>query len=555
MRLFSGIGASEGFAVGVVRRLHHIQTATGRQVRSPSQEKLLYEQAVQTAKQQLEELEQRASANEKAIFAAQAMMLEDGGLTDEIFAYMQAGAGAAAAVERAAGIYAGKLRALDDEYLRERACDVLDACYRLVHILDGAPQGVFFLSAPVIIATDELYPSDLLMMERAKILGIITSRGSANAHASILARMMGVPAVVMAGEELLEQCDGVLAAIDGWTGEVYLEPDNATCARMTHSMRKMHRQRESLREQQISRMPCMTGDGVPVALRATGTGLEDVSMAMDAGAQGMGILFSEYGLPLAAVNDEDVQYRFYRSCLEKADGQPVTISTYDFGGDKTPPGLEAAKEDNPAMGLCGIRHSLANPTLFLKQVCAMMRAAAYGNLRMALPMVNSRAEVQQVLDYVRDARRILHARGQTFADCFEVGVLLETPAAVLSARELAKDTAFFCLRPEKVMQYAFAADQENNLVAAYFPPYDSGVVNAFIGTAVHTAKETARPLCVCCEGADPAAQAEMYVRMGVRELSVPIYALSAVKERLLTTHVQQPDKARETVIPAPRYEK
>ena len=130
-------------------------------------------------------------------------------------------------------------------------------------------------------------------------------------------------------------------------------------------------------------------------------------------------------------------------------------------------------------------------------------------------------------------------------------MLLETPAAVLSARELAKDAAFFCLRPEKVMQYAFAADRENNLVAAYFPPYDSGVVNAFIGTAVHAAKETARPLCVCCEGADPAAQAEMYVRMGVRELSVPIYALSAVKERLLTTHVQQPDKARETVIPAP----
>ena len=124
MRLFSGIGASEGFAVGVVRRLHHIQTATGRQVRSPSQEKLLYEQAVETAKQQLAELEQRASANEKAIFAAQAMMLEDSGLTDEILAYMRAGAGAAAAVERAAGIYAGKLRALDDEYLRERACDV-----------------------------------------------------------------------------------------------------------------------------------------------------------------------------------------------------------------------------------------------------------------------------------------------------------------------------------------------------------------------------------------------------------------------------------------------
>ena len=548
MRLFSGIGASEGFAVGVVRRLHHIQTATGRQVRSPSQEKLLYEQAVETAKQQLAELEQRASANEKAIFAAQAMMLEDSGLTDEILAYMRAGAGAAAAVERAAGIYAGKLRALDDEYLRERACDVLDACYRMVHILDGAAQGTFLLSAPAIIATEELYPSDLLMMERAKILGIITSRGSANAHASILARMMGVPAVVMAGQEFLEQCDGVFAAVDGWTDEVFLEPDNATCARMTHNMRKMHRQRENLREQQISRMPCMTADGTPVVLRATGTGLEDVSMAMDAGAQGIGVLFSEYGLPPSAVNDEDVQYRFYRSCLDKADGQTVTISTYDFGGDKTPPGLEAMKEDNPAMGLCGIRHSLANPTLFLKQICAMMRAAVYGPLRMALPMVNSRAEIQQVLDYMRDARRILQARGQAFSDCLEVGVLLETPASVLCAKELAKDAAFFCLRPEKVMQYAFAADRENNLTAVYFPPYDSPVVSTLIGVAVRAAEQTGRTLCVCCEGADPAAQAELCVRMGVRELSVPIYALGAVKERLLTTHIHTDRKERETVF-------
>lgn len=530
MRVVKGIPASEGFAVGTVRRLRHMQTGLGRTVSSPAQETETYQAAVQTAKSQLEKLEEKAAAGEKDIFTAQRLMLEDEGLEEEVLSYIRAGAGAAAAVERAAGIYAGRIRALDDEYMRERACDVLDACYRVVDVLDGQPRQGLLLTSPAIIASEELYPTDILTLERSMVLGIVASRSSVNAHAAILARTMGIPAVVMAGHEFLDACDGRLAALDGGCGEVYLEPDEATKARFMHSIHLSRR--PTMTEQMLRQSPCVTKDGTRIPLYANCTCAEDVRTAMQAGAEGVGLLSSEYILLARGLSSEEEQYRFYTECLMAAQGKPVTISTYDLGADKLGPELPQEAEENPALGLCGVRYSLRHEELFETQLRALLRSGLEGNLQIVLPMVNSRQELERVTDVLRAARRRLREKGIPFAESLPVGLMIETPAAALMADELAQDAAFFCVKPTNLAQYAYAADRGNAAVRDYFPQGGAQAVYKLVRMAVEAAARANLPVCVCCEDARTAEQAETYARLGVRTLSVPAGCLLSVKEEL-----------------------
>lgn len=529
MHVTKGIPASEGFAVGAVRRLRHMQTGLGRAVSSPAREADAYLAAAEAAKAQLDALAAKATADDRDIFTAQRLMLDDQGLTDEILAYIGAGAGAAAAVERAAGIYAGRMRALDDEYMRERACDILDACYRVVDVLDGQPRQELLLTSPAIIASEELYPTDILTLDRNMLLGVITSEGSVHAHAAILARTMGIPAVVMAGQAFLDACDGKLAAMDGGSGEVYLEPDEATKARFSHLIRL--NSRPTLSAQRLREAPCVTADGTRISLFANCASAHDVRAAVDAGAEGVGLLSSEY-LLARGVTGEEEQYRFYTECLMAADGRPVTISTYDLASDKLPAAPGHEPEDNPALGLCGVRYSLAHEEAFAVQLRALLRAGVEGNLRVALPMVNTRAEFERAMDVLRTARRALRAEGIPFAESLPVGLVLETPAAALTAAELAKDAAFFFIRPMNLAQYAFAADRSNAAVRAFYPPMGSAPVLALVRMALDAAQRANLRVCICCEDAHTADQAENYARMGVRALSVPAGSLLGVKESL-----------------------
>ena len=328
-------------------------------------------------------MEKKADSTQKDILAAQRMMLDDEGLREEIERYIKAGAGAAAAVERAAGIFAGRIRALDNDYMRERACDVLDACYRVVEALDDSPRQILQLSGPAIIAAHEIYPTDIFLLDRSLILGFITAQGSVNAHAAQLARTMGIPAVVMAGEDFLEACDGRLAALDGNGGEAYLDPDEGTKARFSHSLRLSRRR--SLTKEKLREAICVTRDGTRSTLMASCATQSGVAQAMEEGAEGIGLLQSEYQLLAQSEAGEDAQVRFYSQCLVNAKGKPVTIATYDFSTDKQPPGFEAPPEKNPALGLRGVRYSLAHPQLLRSQFACRCggqpaRGAAHGIL-------------------------------------------------------------------------------------------------------------------------------------------------------------------------------
>lgn len=529
METIQGLPASAGLAMGTVRRLRFGRSGLGRHVGDPRYELALFEGALRLADEELVDLEQRAEESDRDIFMVQRMMLQDGGLLTEIRNYVRVGAGAAAAVERAAGIYAQQLRALNDSYLSERAADVLDACRRVVDILDGGAHELPVLQQPCIVATEELYPSDLIALDRTKILGFITSAGAVSAHVAILARTMGIPAVVQAGDMFLETCDGKVGALDGEQGALYLVPDEVTKARFSQK-RHMHRRHLQALEA-LRALPCETLDGTAITLLANCTGVQEVEEAVHAGACGVGLLHSEYTLLAGKTATEDELYHFYMSSLAAAQGRPVTVSTYDLGYELNPAVPQAPEQLNPAMGVRGVRYCFRHYTFFLQQLCAMLRAAAHGPLRIVLPMVSTPDDVTRARGALEDAKAVLRARGVPYAQDVPLGVLVETPSSALLSDILARHIDFFHINTNNLTQFAYAADRANSGVQHYLT-YDAPAVTRLVQYVLDNATKAGREVCVCGESASDTQCAEMYVRSGVRQLSVPAHCLPEMKAHL-----------------------
>ena len=340
MQMYQGATASPGLVMGPVRRLQHSGPGLERVVQTPGREQALLNAAVVLAKDELRLLEEAAVGTDKDIFLFQQVMLDDPGLNREIASYIAAGAGAAPAVERAAQLYAGRIEAADDDYIRQRAMDVLDACRRVVNILDGRPRTPLRLETPSILVSEYIYPSDIVSIGRGMLLGVACAEGSEQSHASIIARTMGIPAVVQLGAGFLSQNCAAGAVLDADNGRLILEPDEA--------VRKDAQRRivgASILKKRLAALgaagPCRTKDGAHVALMASCSGPEDVELSMQAGAEGVGLLRSEFSIMAGRIPREEEQYYFYLSCLQAAGGKPVTVRTFDIGADKSVPGLTA----------------------------------------------------------------------------------------------------------------------------------------------------------------------------------------------------------------------
>ena len=526
VKKYFGVSASPGRVAGPVYRLRHTHAGLGRSVGAPQSELETYEAAVQQACEELEALGDAADAQDRDIFMAQRMMIRDEGLAEETRAYIRVGAGAAAAVERAAGVYADKLRSIGDDYLSARACDVLDVSHRVVSVLDAQKNELTALTKPVILASEEIYPSDIVALARGMVLGFVTSRGGVNAHAAIIARTMGIPAIVMAGDEFLEVCNGKYAVLDGGSGAFVLEPDEATKARFSHSMRMEQRR---ILAQGLHAEPCVTQDGTAVTLYANCAAPDDVSLAISLGAQGVGLLHSDYVLMAGRMRTEDEQVEFYTECLRAARGLPVHVVTYDIGADKTLYGQEP-ESANPALGLRGVRFCLANKTFFILQLAALLRAALYGDLRIVLPMVTSVEEMLRVEEILEETRLMLRRRSVRFKENVPVGVLIETPAAALLSDERAGHASFFAIGTNDLTQYTHAADRADASVQAYYPDR-SRAVEQLVSIALENAARAGIPAFVCGNSTDP-VYAERYVRGGARMLSIYPRSIPAVRERL-----------------------
>lgn len=539
MQMYQGATASPGLVMGPVRRLQHSGPGLERVVQTPGREQALLNAAVVLAKDELRLLEEAAVGTDKDIFLFQQVMLDDPGLNREIASYIAAGAGAAPAVERAAQLYAGRIEAADDDYIRQRAMDVLDACRRVVNILDGRPRTPLRLETPSILVSEYIYPSDIVSIGRGMLLGVACAEGSEQSHASIIARTMGIPAVVQLGAGFLSQNCAAGAVLDADNGRLILEPDEA--------VRKDAQRRivgASILKKRLAALgaagPCRTKDGAHVALMASCSGPEDVELAMQAGAEGVGLLRSEFSIMAGRIPSEEEQYYFYLSCLQAAGGKPVTVRTFDIGADKSVPGL-TEDSPNPALGMRGLRMSLAHPQMFEEQLCALLRAGARGPLRVAIPMVSCPEDWQRAMHHVEKARRTLRRRGVVFNEEMEFGCMVETPSAALLAGDiLAAGCRFLVVGTNDLVQYTYAADRLDGRFSDFFSAR-SPAVHRLVGMVLEAAAGTGAPVCICGVHAGSPNQVVRYARQGVRCFSTEAASLLQLKARLLEEDLTAPE--------------
>lgn len=539
MQMYQGATASPGLVMGPVRRLQHSGPGLERVVQTPGREQALLNAAVVLAKDELRLLEEAAVGTDKDIFLFQQVMLDDPGLNREIASYIAAGAGAAPAVERAAQLYAGRIEAADDDYIRQRAMDVLDACRRVVNILDGRPRTPLRLETPSILVSEYIYPSDIVSIGRGMLLGVACAEGSEQSHASIIARTMGIPAVVQLGAGFLSQNCAAGAVLDADNGRLILEPDEA--------VRKDAQRRivgASILKKRLAALgaagPCRTKDGAHVALMASCSGPEDVELAMQAGAEGVGLLRSEFSIMAGRIPSEEEQYYFYLSCLQAVGGKPVTVRTFDIGADKSVPGL-TEDSPNPALGMRGLRMSLAHPQMFEEQLCALLRAGARGPLRVAIPMVSCPEDWQRAMHHVEKARRTLRRRGVVFNEEMEFGCMVETPSAALLAGDiLAAGCRFLVVGTNDLVQYTYAADRLDGRFSDFFSAR-SPAVHRLVGMVLEAAAGTGAPVCICGVHAGSPNQVVRYARQGVRCFSTEAASLLQVKARLLEEDLTAPE--------------
>ena len=412
MKICKGVSASPGLVLGQVSRLErHVETfSTGPF--DPERELRQLEDAVRTAQSELDSMAERAASTEQAILQFQSMMLDDEGMMNEVRFCIKAGISAAAAMDKVGQRYADQLANMkDNPYMQLRSVDILDATSRVINILGNRPRMWLALDHPVILAADRLMPTDLFSVPSGMILGVVTTEGSGQSHAAIIARAMNIPGIVQVGADFLEDCDGRTVILDATKGECILDPD--AVARQQAEARICELQRENEEMRVLGRQPGYTRDGAAFELLANCFGPEDIDTAMQSGARGVGLLRSSYMMLPGRILDEQEQFYFYSSCLAAAQGCPVTVRTFDFGADRTMAdayqGVQSSK-----LGLRGIRNSLRQPRQFETQICALLRAAARGPLRVMFPMVTDVEDWDAAMRIVEHCRQSLRERGVPF---------------------------------------------------------------------------------------------------------------------------------------------
>ena len=539
MKICKGVSASPGLVLGQVSRLErHVETfSTGPF--DPERELRQLEDAVRTAQSELDCMAERAASTEQAILQFQSMMLDDEGMMNEVRFCIKAGISAAAAMDKVGQRYADQLANMkDNPYMQLRSVDILDATSRVINILGNRPRMWLALDHPVILAADRLMPTDLFSVPSGMILGVVTTEGSGQSHAAIIARAMNIPGIVQVGPEFLDDCDGRTVILDATKGECILDPDAA--ARQQAEARICELQRENEEMRVLGRQPGYTRDGAAFELLANCFGPEDIDTAMQSGARGVGLLRSSYMMLPGRILDEQEQFYFYSSCLAAAQGCPVTVRTFDFGADRTMAdayqGVQSSK-----LGLRGIRNSLRQPRQFETQICALLRAAHRGPLRVMFPMVTDVEDWDAAMHIVEHCRQSLRERGVPFNEKTPFGVMLSVPSACLTAEEfVAHGCDFLVIGTNDLTQYTHAADRELASAERYYRPA-STAMKKLIAMVMEAAKAGNVPVTICGLAVGNPVNTVQYLQMGLRSFSVSPQNLLRTKKTLLEADAHPDD--------------
>ncbi len=531
-----GEGVSAGIAGGKLHVLRRQTETPKRQISDPEGEIARFDAAREQAIAQLAALEmetqERLGQEQALLFQTHQMMLEDldyresvtGLISDQLV-------NAEYAVDQTATQFSQIFAQMDDDYMQQRASDVLDVSRRVISLLMGREEIGWTEEGPVILAADDLVPSETARLDRRRVLAFVTAQGTGSSHTAIFARTMGIPAVVGLGEALLPDYDGREVYVDGASGDVYIDPDPETKARLITRGEELLRFRQHA--EQYRGIPATTSEGRRIQLCANIGSPKDLDAAEQGDADGIGLFRSEFlYLGRDDYPSEEDQYQAYRQAAERMAGRLVVVRTLDIGADKQASYFALPQEENPAMGMRAIRICLTRPEVFRTQLRALYRASAHGNLAIMFPMITSLEEVCQVKEICKQVQAELQAAGVPFRAETPLGIMIETPAAALISDRLAPEVDFFSVGTNDLTQYTLAVDRQNGSIGIFCNPHHEAVLR-LIQYAAEQAHRAGIWIGICGELAADPDLTQTFAEMGIDELSMSPGRILETKARIL----------------------
>ncbi len=522
-----------GVAIGPVKIYRKQENVVKRsKVDDVEAEVTRFDAAKDTAKQQLSALHDKAlkevGETNAAIFEAHRMFLEDPGYLDSVYNIIRTqSVNAEVAVATTGDNYAEMLAAMDDDYMKARSADVRDVSNRVISVLQGNAGDGSLGDEPVILLADDLAPSETVQLDKSKVLSFVTRHGSTNSHTAILARTMGIPAII--GADFAEDIDGKPGIVDGALGKLFIDPDEETLQKYTKQKAELDEKKRLLQE--LKGKENVTKDGRKINLYANIGGVGDVAEVLENDAGGIGLFRSEFlYLKKDDYPTEEEQFEAYRKVAQMMAGKKVIIRTLDIGADKQADYFHLDHEDNPAMGFRAIRICLKRPEIFKTQLRAIFRASYYGNIAIMYPMIISVDEVKRIKEIVAEVKGELDAANIPYGDV-EQGIMVETPAAVIMSEELAQEVDFFSIGTNDLTQYTLACDRQNAAVEDFADTHHPAVLRS-IETTIKNGHKGGAWVGICGELGADTSLTETFLRMGVDELSVSPSRILSVRDAI-----------------------
>lgn len=533
MITIQGKGVSKGIAKGPLYFFQRSETTVTLKVVSDIEAEkarlaVAQEQSIRQLNALAEKCQEDAGEEMAVLFETHAMFVEDEDFVECITSLIdEESCNAEYAVEQAGIQFAAMFAAMDDAYMQARAADIKDVAKRILNNLLGVVDGGIDSEEPVILAADDLTPSETLQLDKSKILGFVTMGGSGNSHTAILARTMGIPAICGAGEALAEGYNGRVGYIDGETGQLIIDPDAMTQAALKEKYEKQQETKKLL--ETMKGQEDITLDGKKMLLYCNIGSPEDVAAVLANDGQGIGLFRSEF-LYLSASDypTEDEQFEAYRSVAAAMNGKRVVIRTLDIGADKQVDYFDMKEEENPALGVRAIRICLNRPEVFRTQLRALYRASVYGKIAIMFPMITSVWEVKECKRACMSVMKELEAEGIPYNKDTELGIMIETPSSVFVAEELAKLVDFFSVGTNDLTQYTLACDRQANDLGKFYDPHHPALLRA-IKMAADAAHKAGIWIGICGELGADISMLPTFLAMGIDELSVSPSAVLPVR--------------------------
>ena len=541
MITIQGKGASTGVAIGPLYYYQRAKSTIRRyQVDDVDAEWTRFKEAQAKAIEQLGELAEKArvEAGDEAamLFETHQMMAEDMDYEEAIQSAIQdEKRNAEAAVTDTAAQFADMFATMDDPYMQARAADVKDVSNRIIGILTGVVQGGINSPVPVILAADDLAPSETVQLDKSKILGFVTEGGSGSSHTAILARTMGIPAIIGVGNQMKPEYEGREVILDGNTGNVVIEADDVTKTRLLQKMEEQKKQQELLN--QLKGLPNETKDGHKIRVYCNIGSPDDVPAVLKNDAGGVGLFRSEFlYLNCDDYPSEEYQFEAYKKALSDMEGREVVIRTLDIGADKQIGYFNLPHEENPAMGNRALRICLNRPEIFHTQIRALYRASAFGKLSIMFPMVTSVWEVREAKKMCERVKKELTEEGIHFDEDVQIGIMIETPAAAICSDRLAKEVDFFSCGTNDLTQYTLACDRQNDDLGRFFNPHHLAVLRE-LKMVCDNAHKNGIWVGICGELGADLKLTETFLSIGIDELSVSPRAVLPLRQKIRDTNV------------------